>query len=162
MINMKYKREIWSKEDKINFAIQNGYTCDIITGKVYNKKGKELTRKSGGYIKFYLRCGELKSDLGAHQFIWYFANKEVVDELDHINAIKSDNRIENLRSVTHQENMFNRLPSGYRKRKSGNYMARIGVNGKRIHLGTYKTESEARQAYLDAKKIYHIINRGNK
>ena len=34
---------------------------------------------------------------------------------------------------------------------------RIRLNGKDIHLGLFTDESEARQAYLDAKKIYHII-----
>ena len=28
---------------------------------------------------------------------------------------------------------------------------------KRLHLGLFKKEEDARQAYLDAKKIYHII-----
>jgi len=38
------------------------------------------------------------------------------------------------------------------------YMASIKFNYKNIYLGLYNTEEEARQAYLDAKKVYHIID----
>ena len=31
------------------------------------------------------------------------------------------------------------------------------LNGKHIYLGSFNTEEEARQSYLEAKKIYHII-----
>jgi hypothetical protein len=36
-------------------------------------------------------------------------------------------------------------------------MTRIKLNGKDKYLGCYDTESEARQAYLEAKAIYHQI-----
>ena len=31
------------------------------------------------------------------------------------------------------------------------------VNGKKIHLGLFDTKEDAHNAYLNAKKIYHII-----
>ena len=33
----------------------------------------------------------------------------------------------------------------------------IRINGKQTHLGLFDTESDARQAYLNAKEKYHAI-----
>jgi hypothetical protein len=82
-----------------------------------------------------------------------------VFELDHINGIRNDNRIENLRSVTRSQNQWNRLTAkGYYWDKSKNkYKAHIKFNDKRKFLGLFETEEEARNAYLAAKQIYHVI-----
>ena len=42
-------------------------------------------------------------------------------------------------------------------KKTNKYQARIILNKKYINLGLFETEHEARQAYLDAKLLYHII-----
>jgi hypothetical protein len=36
-------------------------------------------------------------------------------------------------------------------------VAQIKLNNKTICLGSFETEADARDAYLNAKKIYHII-----
>lgn len=79
-------------------------------------------------------------------------------ELDHINGIKDDNRISNLREVTHAENMQNRTKAmrssstgvlGVKPFRNG-YIARIQRFGKRQHLGVFKTIEEASSAYRAA------------
>ena len=74
-----------------------------------------------------------------------------------INGIKDDNRICNLRSVTNQQNCFNRTNAkGYTwNKRHSKWMSKIKVNSKTINLGYYNTEQEARNAYLAAKEIYH-------
>ena len=47
---------------------------------------------------------------------------------------------------------------GYTLTKNGTYKARITVDNKKIYLGYYDTEEEARKAYIDAKLKYHNIN----
>jgi len=78
---------------------------------------------------------------------------------DHINHNTLDNRKCNLRSVTNQQNSFNRNdPKGYSYHKqSGKFHARIMVNGKTKSLGYYETTDNARKAYLHAKNIYHVL-----
>lgn len=78
--------------------------------------------------------------------------------VDHINRDKLDNRVENLRIVTQQQQTFNMGAKGYYWHKQRNkWCVQISINYKKIHLGLYDTEPEARQAYLDAKAKYHII-----
>ena len=48
-----------------------------------------------------------------------------------------------------------RNPKGYYFANK-KYKAQIKVGEKRIHLGTFNTTDEARDAYINAKKIYHI------
>lgn len=153
--------------EKIELAIWKGFTYDPITGKIYGASGREIMSKSSvGYVIISLRENKKVHKLLGHQFAWYLIHNEIVEEIDHINeekqdAIlnKSDNRISNLRSVTHQGNQHNRTKSkGYSWHKIANkFMSSIGLNGKIIHLGYFDKEEDAHQAYLDAKKLYHII-----
>jgi hypothetical protein len=82
----------------------------------------------------------------AHRLIWAMHYKEWPEQVDHINGIRDDNRIENLRNVTHGENAKNRrLSSNNRSgingvcwsKASRKWVANISINGARIHLGTF-------------------------
>jgi hypothetical protein len=46
---------------------------------------------------------------------------------------------------------------GYHLNKNGKYEAYIKVDYKAFNLGTYDTEAEARQVYVDAKLKYHNV-----
>ena len=79
-------------------------------------------------------------------------------QVDHIDGNRLNNDMSNLRIVTNQQNCFNRLNiKGYEPRY-GRFRARIDLNGKHIHLGTFDTEEEAHQAYLRGKEIHHLIS----
>jgi hypothetical protein len=147
------------RQEKIQMAIDKGITCDVNTGKVYSRLGKELICKHNqGYKLIVLRNTKMYILL-QHQFIYYTATGKIVDEIDHINGDKTDNRITNLREVTRQENCFNKKSKGYYWNKPNKkWQSQICLNGKSINLGSFVTETEASQAYLDAKKIYHIIS----
>ena len=82
------------------------------------------------------------------------------NSIDHINGHTDDNQIANLRNVTNQQNKWNHTKAkGYCWNKaSKKWVAYIKLNNKRLHLGLFDVEADARNAYLEAKKIYHIIN----
>tara|TARA_R110002111_G_scaffold257699_1_gene326163 strand:+ start:53 stop:538 length:486 start_codon:yes stop_codon:yes gene_type:complete len=92
---------------------------------------------------------------------WDIYDSSRENEIDHICGTRpKDNRIENLRILNHQQNSFNNLhyAKGYYFHKPYNkYQARIQINNKIICLGYYDTQEEAREAYLKAKPLYHII-----
>ena len=95
-----------------------------------------------------------------HRLIYAYHNPDWDEsgEIDHINRIRDDNRIENLRVVTSQENKFNANARGYCWYKaSQKWWAQIKVDGKMINLGHFVYKTDARLARVTAEKKYHII-----
>ena len=150
-----------TREERCKLAIERGFTYDPETGKIFNRFGKESKCiNSHEYINVVIRVEGKNYNLKGHHFAWYWMHRECdIEQLDHINGIRTDNRISNLRKVTHQKNSFNRLKAkGYYWDKVANkWHTQIQINGKSKYLGLYTTEEEARQAYLNAKKLYHIM-----
>jgi hypothetical protein len=102
----------------------------------------------------------------AHRLAWFFVNGKWPNSIiDHINGVRDDNRIDNLRQVTAHENMQNqtkphsRTQSGYLGvswiKSRGKWQAGIGANGKYKFLGYFDDPKSAHVEYLKAKKIYH-------
>jgi hypothetical protein len=147
-----------SREEKIKLAIDRGYVYDPESGIIHNKVGESLNSFSNGYNIICLRLGNKQYSLRCHQFAYYVVYNRMPNCIDHINGIKTDNRILNLREVTKQQNAFNTKAKGYTLHKpSGGLRASIMLNGKRIGLGYFTNEEDAHNAYLEAKKKYHII-----
>jgi hypothetical protein len=76
-------------------------------------------------------------------------------QIDHINHNGLDNRKENLRLVTSRGNHLNRLnpnKCGYPglTKSWKKYRAQININGKKKHLGVFKTPEEAYAKYMEA------------
>ena len=146
--------------EKCRIAINKGYTYDASTGLIMGLRGNNIKSKhSRGYINFQVKNeGKVHSILG-HQFAWFYLYNEIAEEIDHINGDKTDNRLENLRSVTHQQNMWNvKNALGYSfHKKIQKYMAYIVVDRKMKHLGYFNDKNLAREAYLNAKKQLHKI-----
>lgn len=133
------------------------YIYDPETGDLFGKRGHKIKRKDGdGYILCSVYENKKKYQVKAHRFIWWLNYHEIPKVIDHINRVPDDNRLENLRNTTQNKNTKNTFGKGYGKNKYG-FQAKIAVDGEQICLGTYKTEQEAHQVYLEAKKIYHQI-----
>ena len=95
-----------------------------------------------------------------HRMIWIYHNGAIEDKyiIDHKDRNKSNNKIENLRKVTKQENSFNSNAKGYYYyKKLKKWRAMIGIDGVRKSLGCFETEAEAKVAYQNAKKELHKI-----
>ena len=135
----KTKPSYWFKI-KINFHIEKyGYKNYIIN---INKKQYRLSR-----IIYK-----------AHNKDWDIKDNSNLNWIDHINRDSTDNRIENLRILTNQQNQWNTNAKGYCWDNLANkWRSQIRLNGKVKHLGYFEKEKEedAHIAYLKAKEVYH-------
>ena len=100
----------------------------------------------------------------AHRLAWLYMTGECPKaEIDHINCDRADNRIVNLRQAdrfgnTRNTKKRNDNTSGFKGvqwHACGKWRAMIGVNGKKKHLGLFKTKEAAFEAYVAAAKKYH-------
>lgn len=148
-----------TKEERCEIAIKRGYTYNPETGIVYNKFNEEVNRLGGKYKSIGLKINKKTYNLKNHHFAWFWVYKEVVNQIDHIDRNKLNNKIKNLRSVTQQENNFNRSNvKGYTWNKiAKKWQAYIMLNKKYIYLGVYNTIEEAILAREEGEKIYHKI-----
>jgi len=107
----------------------------------------------------YARIKGNNKNILMHRLITGVSNPSV--KVDHENFNRLDNRKENLRSCTNQQNCANTRPKPKRSRfESSSYKgvfwsergkrkwrAQIMVSGKSIHLGCYPTQKEAALSY---------------
>lgn len=100
----------------------------------------------------------------AHRLAWLYVTGEwPTSDLDHINGIRDDNRIANLRAATRSENGQNqREPQSHNKvgylgvhSHQGKFRAIIILDGKKKHIGCFPTPEAAHAAYLEAKRRLH-------
>ena len=142
---------------------------DYKNGRLYNKKSGH--GKSTGSI-----AGTIKSDSGyrvikikgraiyEHRliFMWHYGYFPKI--IDHKNRNRSDNRIENLEDSNASKNAMNSgiwktNTSGYRgvtkHTKNNSWIGQTWINGKKHHVGSFKTPYEA----YDAVQKYRLANK---
>jgi len=102
-----------------------------------------------------------------HRLAWFYVHgRWPPGILDHINDIRTDNRIINLRKATRSQNNQNTKPnrnnisglrgvSSSRNSKQQRWQASIKVDGHRYCLGTFSTPEAAHEAYRVASKKHY-------
>ena len=157
---------------KINDALTFERASDLLTYdketgiiRWKDKRKDALSKFSAGWVagNGYIRMKVDGVFYAAHRVAWLLEHKKWPNNLiDHINQNKADNRLENLRDVTHKQNLEN--VGQYRKvwkkgsifhKSSGLWHAVLGENYKSISLGYFKTQIEAQDAYINAKREIH-------
>lgn len=116
------------------------------------------TLKPSGYVEIQVSGRIYK----AHRLAWHMHYGKWPDDcIDHINGQTADNRIVNLRDCNRSENLCNSKHhannttgfKGVHHQKANNiYVAHIRKNGKRVHLGSFKT-AEAAAAVVRAARV---------
>jgi hypothetical protein len=146
--------------EKCQLAKAKGYTYCPVSGELRGVHGNVIRKKLNGYTCTQLKHQNKGFVIYAHRLSWYLHYGHLpVNSIDHIDGNKSNNKIDNLRDVTRQQNQWNRTTAkGYSWNKIANkFHAQIKINKKTKNLGLFQTEQEARNAYLKAKEIYHVI-----
>ena len=116
------------------------------------------TRHQYGYIQIKI-VGKIRK---AHRLAWLYVHGVWPQyTIDHINGIRDDNRISNLRDVTDVQNKSNRtkalkhgrLLGTHQDKRTGKWSAQITVNYVKQHLGMFETERMAHEAYKRARTM---------
>ena len=170
------KARVWTDEDKA-WLDSNLEYCPVLG----DLKWKEIVKcKREGVagatnknsityqeVRTSMIDGKMKTFLN-HRVVWYFHNRDsdMPPVLDHIDGNKKNNRIENLRAVSHSQNRMNTdgrsnttsvMKGVYRTKSKTNPWAaaiRIPSQKRQQYIGVYPTEKMAAQAYDDAMKLY--------
>ena len=143
---------------------------DPLTGSITWKvtlSNRGLAGKEAGQIHNVYNYRMIRVDKRmhrAHRVAWaLYYGVWPKQTLDHINGIRTDNRLSNLREATMAEQAQNRkrhprdgLPGAHLN--NGRWVAHIQVNRKQMHLGSFATAEEAHACYLKAKAKYHTFN----
>ena len=128
---------------------------------------KFIGKKSGrenvlGYIEIRHReKSGIVCSVYAHRLVWFVEKGYAPEfEIDHINGIRNDNRIENLRDVTGEINCRNqrlsiRNNSGAAGvsffKRDGKWRSRINIDGSEKHLGYFDSFDDAVNAAAQAR-----------
>ncbi len=104
-----------------------------------------------------------KREYVAHRLAWLFVHGEwPIEEIDHVNGDRKDNRLENLRQATRAENQRNsanwrRSSAGLRgvQRVNKKYHAHIQCDGKQSHIGSFASPEAAHAAYYAEASRLH-------
>lgn len=132
---------------------------DYKDGNLYWKKsGRGITigsiagsPASNGYINVRVNGRMMK----AHRVIYAYHHGYYPEFVDHINGVRMDNRIENLRSCTRTQNGQNQKGRTETRNtfvKNGRYGVSLKVNGKQIHIGYFGSQIEASTAAEQARQ----------
>ena len=142
---------------EFDYDASTGHLIRIYATKGY-APGRRVTRlNDAGYIVTTFNGVGYR----VHHLVWIWHHGEAVDEIDHINRVKHDNRIENLRSCDHVPNCGNTAPRVHKYKgvtfckATGKWRAQISPNGGHRCLGRHATIEEAALAYnIAATEFY--------
>lgn len=128
-----------------------------------NQMAGKLTGNTFGYVTIRIDAKNYQ----AHRLAWFYVYKKwPTKSIDHINRVRNDNRIANLRQATVLQQLANSVvpksnTSGFRGvtfRPSGSelnpWRAAIKIYGKKRHLGSFPTAQLAHESY--AKEFHKL------
>ena len=139
------------------------------------KDGSLFYKKSCGTMKSGSKAGPSKPDgriqvkvdgklYLLHRIIFAMHNGYLPEMVDHIDGNNTNNRIENLRAATHEQNSWNAKARqdnvvgikniSYNK-KYGSWTVRVQANNIRKYIGSYKSLDEAKGIAMAYRNKYH-------
>jgi hypothetical protein len=147
----------------------------------YGKFDKQFAGKKVGCVvtgkdgRQWISTNYKKHNYLVHRLVWIYHNGSIPSgfDIDHINNNSLDNRIENLRLATKQQNSFNTPlrkdnTSGVKgvvwNKATKSWRARLFLNGIGVQIGMFNSLDDAKEAMKMAREINHgeFANHGNK
>ena len=155
-------RELLAYDHKTGILTRRVRTTNRI--KVGNEAG---TLRTNGYREVMLD-GKL---CASHRVAWAIVHGYwPVGEIDHVNGIRDDNRLSNLRDVSRSVNQQNikrpkrdnnsgsSVPGVCWHKRDHRFRVRATLSGKQIHIGSFRTLAEAESASLAYRRANYEGN----
>ena len=140
----------------------------IFTRLVSNHHSVKIGEKAGCINNGYVRIVIDNKQYYAHRLAWFYIYGEWNDfpnaVIDHIDGNKENNKILNLRKISHQENILNQKlrknnTSGIKgvswHPRDKTWVVRLMINGVAKYLGSFKDIELAELVAIEARKKYH-------
>lgn len=134
-----------------------------ISWAAHRRRGQEkgarvgFVHKTKGYREISIKIAGKQHHISEHRLAWLLTHGEWPRlHIDHINGVKDDNRLANLRLATKAQNQANtgryrNNTSGYRgvsrSSQCHRWRASIKVSGRSRTIGYFETKEQAAQAY---------------
>lgn len=152
------------------------YTLRVV---VYPEKGLIEKHMNNGFVREvsgtqngngYLWTSINGKKKFMHRLIWEYVRGPVPagTEIDHINGDRTDNRIDNLRLVTRNQNNQNRPTANVNSKsqvkgvcwckRAGKWRATLTHERRHFYLGYFATIEDAQDAYASAAALLHTHN----
>ena len=163
MITQEYLKKLFNYDDKTGLLTRSSRRCGV---NINTPVGTIM--KGHGYLRTRI---DNKGYL-VHRLIWlYVYGAFPYGQIDHINGIRLDNRISNLRDVSKKENLINKriysnsntgITGVHWHKQHRKWAAVICKNGRRKHLGLFNNIEDAKKCRDEANKKYGFhFNHGN-
>lgn len=141
---------------------------DYQDGKLLRKNGKSAVISAGK--KRYERITIDGKAYALHRMIYLWNHGYLPEVIDHIDGDRENNRIENLREATQQQNCLNRKHHSNSKSPyknvylqsptknpewKRNWVVRVNVSGKSKYMGSFEDLELADLVATEARNLYH-------
>jgi hypothetical protein len=145
----------------LSYDPDNGHFTwlDSASPKVRGKRAGSISHY--GYVDIRIHTKHLYK---AHRLAWALMTGEWPAEIDHINGVKDDNRICNLRAADRAQNTRNSTLRKHSQSRlkgvasygcEGKFYAYIRINGRKTYLGSFDNPHAAHGAYCAAAIMHH-------
>ena len=150
-------------EFKWNKRPRSSFNCNRSWNRWNNRYAGSIAGSdtSDGYLRIRVGTDRYKS----HRIAFLYVHGYMPKYIDHINHDGKDNRIENLRAVSHQTNHRNTKKSknntsGFTgvvwRKDTSKWQAQITIDSKCVNLGSFENKEDAILARKSANIVYNF------
>lgn len=152
-------------QEFVTLMRERGYRYDHDSGRFITKRGAYAGKQhKNGYRTLMLQENGVQYTFCEHRCVWVWFNGNIPDgfEINHIDADRKNNKIENLELVTHSENMQHMMRIGHSNFPKGEKSGRAIYSDKEVQAMRYlrKNNWTIKQiASLFGNKNQNVIGR---